>query len=267
MTTVVTPFRTEQRGLGATRDEPAVRERDRVAHEGATVSVVIPAKNEALNLPWVLERLPDVVDEVIVVDGISTDGTAMVARHCRPDVRIIDSPPGKGAAVRAGFAAATGDVVVMLDADGSMDPGEIVDFVAAINAGADLAKGSRQLDGGGSADFTQFRAVGNHALLLATNLLFGTRFTELCYGYMALRRTAIESLRLVSDGFEIETEIVARAARQGLAIREVPSFEYPRRAGLSNLNAVRDGLRIVRTLVQVRVGRRRSTLVGSVARP
>lgn len=264
MTTVVTPFPTRRRGLGATRVDAPVRERDRGTRARAHVSVVIPAKNEALNLPWVLERLPDVVDEVIVVDGISTDGTAAVARRCCPDVRIIDSPPGKGAAVRAGFAAATGDIVVMLDADGSMDPIEIVDFVAAIEAGADLAKGSRQLDGGGSADFTRFRAAGNRALLLATNLLFGTRFSELCYGYMALRHSAIQSLPLVSDGFEIETEIVARAARHGLTISEVPSFEYPRRAGLSNLNAIRDGLRIVRTLMQVRLSRRSAAVRSTV---
>ncbi len=220
-----------------------------------TVSVVIPAKNEAANLPWVLSRLPEGIDELILVDGISTDDTIAVARRHCPDVHVVhEMRPGKGAAIRAGFAAAKGDIVVMLDADGSMDPREIGQFVDAIRGGAALAKGSRRIDGGGSADITTVRELGNRGLLAAANLLFGSSFSELCYGYMALRRNAIADLALVSDGFEIETEIVARAVRAGLPIVEVPSFEFPRRAGASNLNAVRDGLRIVRTLFQVRTG-------------
>lgn len=220
-----------------------------------SVSVVIPTKNEAKNIAWVLERMPDWVSEVVVVDGRSTDGTVEVARRCAPHVVVVHhGPPGKGAAIRAGFAAATEDVVVMIDADGSMDPADIRHFVDAIARGADLAKGSRRLEGGGSADITPIRDLGNRALLLAANLLFRTRFSELCYGFMAVRRSAIPALNLVSDGFEIETEIVARAVRAGHRIVEVPSFERPRRYGASNLNAVRDGLRIVRTLLQVRTG-------------
>jgi glycosyltransferase involved in cell wall biosynthesis len=230
----------------------------RLASEAAaleTVSVVIPAKNEAANLPWVLARLPAGIHELIVVDGISTDDTIEVARRHAPEVVIVhEMRPGKGTAIRAGFAAATGDIIVMLDADGSMDPIEIGRFVDAIRAGAGLAKGSRRLPGGGSADITPVRDLGNRALLAAGNFLFRTRFSELCYGFMAVRRSAVPDLRLVSDGFEIETEIVARALRTGLKVVEVPSFEFPRRAGASNLNAVRDGLRIVRTMVQVRTG-------------
>jgi glycosyltransferase involved in cell wall biosynthesis len=218
---------------------------------------VIPARNEAASISWVLERIPPWVHEVVVVDGLSTDGTIDAARRCRPDVVVVhELRPGKGAAVRAGFAAVQGDVVVMLDADGSMDPGEIGAHVAAIRAGADLVKGTRRLPGGGSADLTPLRALGNRGLLAAANALFGTRFSELCYGYMAVRRSRIPELGLVADGFEIETEIVARAVRCGLRITEVPSFEAPRRSGVSKLNAVRDGLRIVRTLARVRLAGR-----------
>jgi hypothetical protein len=142
----------------------------------------------------------------------------------------------------------------MIDADGSMDPFEIGRYVTAIREGADLAKGSRRIDGGGSADITPIRDLGNRGLLLVANLLYGTGFSELCYGFMAVRRSRIGELALVSDGFEIETEIVVRAVLAGHVVREVPSFEYPRRTGESNLNAVRDGLRIVRTLLQVRTG-------------
>jgi glycosyltransferase involved in cell wall biosynthesis len=219
------------------------------------VTVLIPTKNEAANLPWVMQRIPSWVDEIVVVDGRSTDGTIEVARACNPDVVIVREPrAGKGVAIRAGFAAATGDIIVMIDADGSMDPFEIGRYVTAIRDGADVAKGSRRIDGGGSADITRIRDLGNRGLLLAANVLFGTRFSELCYGFMALRRSAVPDLGLMSDGFEIETEIVVRAVRAGQRITEVPSFEYPRRTGASNLNAIRDGLRIVRTLLQVRTG-------------
>lgn len=219
------------------------------------VSVVIPTKNEARNLPWVLERLPEWISEVVIVDGQSTDDTISVARRLRPDVVVVHQRrPGKGAAVRAGFAAATGDIIVMIDGDGSMDPFEIGRYVQAIREGADVVKGSRQLDGGGSADLTAVRGLGNRFLLLTANRLYGTRFSELCYGFMGLRSSAVRELELGGDGFEIETEIVVRAVRAGHKVVEVPSYEYPRRSGDSNLSAVRDGLRIVRTLLHVRTG-------------
>ena len=240
--------------------DPGARGRSTAATETPsvpllTVSVVIPAKNEAANLPWVLARLPKGIDQLILVDGISSDDTIEVARRHAPEVIVVhETKRGKGAAIRAGFAAASGDVVVMIDADGSMDPHEMDRYIAAVRDGAGLAKGSRRLPGGGSADITLIRDLGNRGLLMAANILFGTRFSELCYGFMAVRRSAIGDLNLVSDGFEIETEIVVRAVRAGLPVVEVASFELPRRAGASNLNAVRDGLRILRTLLQVRTG-------------
>jgi len=226
---------------------------DRPAASGSmAVSVVIPAKNEAANLPWVLGRMPGWVDEVVLVDGLSTDGTIEVAQACCPDVVVVhEKRPGKGAAVRAGLEAASGDIIAMLDADGSMDPQELGTFVAAVADGAGLAKGSRRMSGGGSSDITLFRDVGNRGLLMFANVLLQTRFTELCYGYMAVSRSVLPRLSLAADGFEIEAEIVAQAVRRGVKVTEVPSFEFPRRAGASNLNAVRDGLRIFRTLVQV----------------
>lgn len=226
--------------------------------EQVSVTVVIPARNEARNLPWVLERLPEQVDEVILVDGNSTDDTIAVTRAHWPDVVVIPEPrPGKGAALRAGFEAATCDVVVMIDADGSMDPGEIDRFVGAIVEGNDVVKGSRFAAGGGSTDLTLFRSLGNRCLLSLVNGLYGSKFSELCYGYFAFRRDAFPRLDLQADGFEIETEIVVRALLTDLRIAEVPSMEANRRHGESNLHPIRDGLRVLRTLLRARLEERR----------
>lgn len=232
------------------------------AHTGteSSVSVVIPAKNEAANIGWVLERMPSFVDEVIVVDGLSTDGTLQVAKMIVPDVVVIhEMTKGKGAALRAGFAAARGDYVVMLDADGSMDPIEIERYVEQLEAGFELVKGSRFMDGGGTTDMTWLRRFGNARLLEVANTVFGTQFTELCYGYCAFRRSALNRLALDAVGFEIETQIVTRAVRAGLKIAEVPSVEYPRRSGESNLNTFRDGWRVLMTMLRERYGGAPST--------
>jgi glycosyltransferase involved in cell wall biosynthesis len=215
--------------------------------------VVIPTKNEARNIGWVLARMPSSVDEIVIVDGDSTDGTLAAARSARPDVRVIGQErPGKGAALRAGFTAARGDYVVMIDADGSMDPVEIPGFIAALDAGADMVKGSRFMPLGGTSDMTGLRRAGNGWLLGLVNVLYGSRFTDLCYGFCAFRREALARLGLASDGFEIETEIVVRALKERLFIAEIPSFEFPRRTGESKLSAWRDGRRVLRTLLQAR---------------
>jgi glycosyltransferase involved in cell wall biosynthesis len=220
---------------------------------GRRITVVIPAKNEARNIGWVVERLPSFIDELVIVDGRSTDRTVEVVLALRPDAVIVnDKRPGKGAALRAGFAAATGDYVVMLDADGSMDPLEIEHFIATLDRGADLAKGSRFLDGGGTADMSYLREAGNRGLLILANLLFGASNTDLCYGFAAFRRHAIQDLDLDADGFEIETQLFMRATRQGLRVVEVPSFEAPRRFGTSNLNTFRDGWRVLMTMLRER---------------
>ena len=215
-----------------------------------TVSVIIPTLNEVGSLAWVLEHLPGWVSEVVIVDGLSTDRTEALARRLRPDAVVVHQHQlGKGAALRAGFAAATGDIVVMIDADGSTDPREMGRFVEALKDGADFVKGSRHMSDGGSADFTRLRAAGNKAFVLMANVLYGSQFTDLCYGYCAFWRRHLDKLGLTADGFEIETQLVLGAVKAGLEIREVPSFELERRAGTSNLNAARDGTRILRTMV------------------
>ena len=228
--------------------------------------MVVPTLNEERNLPHFVERLPlDTVSEVILVDGASTDRTVEIARELIPDVVVVhQTRRGKGNALACGFEAATGDIVVMLDADGSTDPAEIPRFVQALVDGADYAKGSRFRSGGDSHDITRIRRIGNHGLNAMVNAIFRTKFSDLCYGYNAFWRRVLPALDLPStwlaartdgthlwgDGFEVETMINVRAAMRGLDIVEVASIEHARLHGVSNLNAVRDGFRVLRTIVR-----------------
>jgi glycosyltransferase involved in cell wall biosynthesis len=236
-------------------EDSGLPEADRtVAGPGTpAVSVVIPALNEAANLPAVLASLPSDVFEVLLVDGKSHDGTTEVARRCRSDIRIIEQDgDGKGAALLQGFAAARGDIIVMFDGDGSAHGDEIPRFVKALQDGADLAKGSRFTGDGGSADITFFRRLGNRLLRGTVNFLFGTRYTDLCYGFNAIWSRCVPRLHLEPTGFEFETLLNIRAAKVGLEVQEVPSYEYERLEGSSNLNAVRDGLRIMGLILHER---------------
>jgi glycosyltransferase involved in cell wall biosynthesis len=223
-----------------------------------TVSVIIPALNEARNLPHVAEQMPADIDEIVFVDGHSIDDTVAVSRRLWPDaVHITQTRSGKGNALACGFEAASGDIIVMIDADGSTDPREIPRYVAALISGADFAKGSRFIQGGGSADITKFRRLGNWGLNTIVNLLFSCRFTDLCYGYNAFWRRCLDPIRMPAtqdvvaqwgDGFEVETLINIRVAASEMKVAEVCSYESSRIHGVSNLNAVRDGTRVLRTI-------------------
>lgn len=218
--------------------------------KGETVTVIIPALNEAENLPHVLPRIPPWVSEVILVDDHCTDDTVAVAQTLLPSIRVVrnDDRPGKGNALQAGYAAATGSLIVQVDADGSEAPEEIVSFVAALLAGADYAKGTRFIPGGGTSDMTRLRKWGNWAFVAMVRGLYGVRYTDLCYGYNAFRASALRSLNLDADGFEIEAMINLRAAQAGLAIREVASFEAERVHGEGRLRTFPDGWRVLRTI-------------------
>jgi hypothetical protein len=245
------------------------------------VSVVVPTRNEARNLEVVLPAIAAVrpaVHEIIIVDGNSVDGTIETAQRVLPWVKTISQTrKGKGNAMACGFAAATGDVIVMFDADGSADPAEIPAFVRALIDGADFAKGSRFVRGGGSDDITLLRKSGNAGLNGVANALFGTSYTDLCYGYNAFWADILPVLDLPpidtpapadgsmlwGDGFEIETVLNCRVAAAGLKITEVPSMERERIFGQTNLRTFADGTRVLRTLAaeRRRASRRRAERV------
>ncbi len=218
-----------------------------------TVSVIIPTLNEAKNLPLVFPYLPmSWIDEVILVDGRSTDNTIEVARQLLPTVKVIlEKRKGKGLAMRAGYEAASGDIMVVLDADGSHDPREIPRFVLALMQGADFVKGSRFAPGGGTTDMPAYRKAGNAAFVIMGNTLFGVSFTDICYGYHAFWKYCLDAIDLTNmDGFEIDTAIYLEAVRARLRIVEVPSFEGYRFHGASNLRTIPDGFRVLRTIGQ-----------------
>jgi len=221
------------------------------------ISVVIPALNEAQNLRHVLPLIPSIVTEIVLVDGHSIDDTIAVIEQLRPTIRpsikiITQTGKGKGNALRIGFAASTGDIIVALDADGSTDPREIPFFVEALIRGNDFAKGSRSILGGGSHDFTLLRRLGNYGLRKIVNILFRAQFSDLCYGYNAFWKYCLDKIEIDCDGFEVETLLHLRVHKAHLKIVEVPSIEYRRIYGKSNLNVFRDGWRVLRTIVRER---------------
>jgi glycosyltransferase involved in cell wall biosynthesis len=199
--------------------------------------------------------MPADVAEVIIVDGHSVDGTPDVARSLWPEVVVIEqNGKGKGNALSCGFRAATGDIIVMLDADGSTDPAEIPRFVAALLTGADFAKGTRFVTGGGSSDITRLRRLGNRVLAGLVNSMWSVNYSDLCYGYNAFWRHCLTDIHPTDcNGFEVETFINIKVAKAKLNAVEVPSFERERIEGVSNLHARRDGMRVLRTIIAERI--------------
>lgn len=222
--------------------------------ETPSVSVIIPTLNEAGNLPYVLNTIPAWVNEVIIVDGRSKDDTERVARVLRPDLRVVQQlRPGKGAALRAGFEAAKGEILIVMDADGSMNGAEITAFRDALLNGADYVKGSRFAPGGGSVDITKLRRFGDRGICFLIRILFGARFTDGTYGFKGVWSDRLALIPIDTDGFEVELLIDIRAHRASMKTVEVPCFETHRIHGNSNLNALKDGLRCFRIIVRERL--------------
>jgi glycosyltransferase involved in cell wall biosynthesis len=217
---------------------------------GPSVSLVIPALNEAHGLRVILPRVPPVVGQLIVVDGGSTDATVDVVREMTPHATVIrQAGRGKGDALKCGIAAARGEIIVTMDADGSMNPEDIHLFVAELLAGMDFVKGSRVLPRAGSADFTWLRRIGNAALTRVANMVFGSRYTDLTFGFNAYWRPTIQHLGALAEGFEFEIQAALRAASVGMRTSEVPTYEPARVGGVSKLNPFTDGLAILRIIL------------------
>ncbi|HEU5379053.1 MAG TPA: glycosyltransferase family 2 protein [Ktedonobacteraceae bacterium] len=232
--------------------EPASKMVENLPSELPHISVVIPAHNEAKNLPYVLLLIPGWVHEIILVDDHSTDNTVEVARRLFPSIRITRTQHkcGKGEALRVGFAAATSDIIVMMDADGSSDPREIPRFIEALMAGAYFATGSRFIDGGGSTDITHLRRFGAHMLISITNRLFRAHFTDMFCGLNAFWKDCLNFFEIDCEGFDVETLLILRACKANLEIVGVPSHEHARIHGTTHFRTFRDGWRVLMMIVK-----------------
>lgn len=202
------------------------------------VTVVIVAKNEAENLPWVFERLRWFAGDRVLIDGHSTDNTVALATADGWRV-FADNGTGKGDAIRRGAEAARGEVVVYIDADGSHDPHDIPRLVQPILADeADLVLGSR-MRGGSDELYASVRELvrmfGSAVITIAINYRFGRRFTDYQNGFRAIRRNVMRSLSTTERTFTIEQEMAIRAIRGGHRVIEVAAHEYRRRHGRSHI--------------------------------
>lgn len=218
-----------------------------------TVSAILCSFNEEKGLPLVLPRIPVWVDEVILVDAHSADNTVEVAQQLRPDIKILYQPgEGKGDAMKYGIEQATGDIVVMLDADGQNNPEDIGEFITPLLNGYDFAKGSR-LAKGPPSDMPFHRWIGNHLIALTCNILFRTRFTDLCSGYNAFwRKKFLDIKPWTNENWGYEPLLIARVLKHKLKVGEVPHLYMKRVNGKSKLPDFRQGLTAIKVLLRER---------------
>lgn len=234
--------------------QPTSAKREYTKSRPLKIGVVIPAFNEERNLEHLLIKLKKSgFKNILVVDGKSTDQTVEVAERMGTSV-IIQSGKGKGSAIREVLSNGymNVDALILMDADGSMSPEEIPIFLEALKSGADMVKGSRFLKGGGTYDMSLIRRIGNLFLVSVFNVLCSARYTDLCYGFLVFGRQSIKMLAplLTSQNFEIEAEILVKAEKLGLKVKEVPSTEFKRKNGASNLKTFEDGLAILQTILR-----------------
>jgi glycosyltransferase involved in cell wall biosynthesis len=217
------------------------------------LSVVIPCLNEAENIELCVDLAlavmadAGIAGEVIVADNDSEDGSAELAASA--GARVVHQPlRGYGSAYRAGFAAARGEYIVMADADLTYDFAEIPRFLAGLQDGADMIVGDRMRNIQPGAMPWLHRYIGNPLLSRFLNLLFHTGIRDAHCGMRGFRRDRLELLQLRTTGMEFASEMIVRAAKEDLDIREI-SIEYRPRGGESKLSSFRDGWRHLRFLL------------------
>lgn len=227
-------------------------------------TVIIPTLNEENNIKIIINELQDLgYSNILIIDGNSDDGTVDAAKKLGVNV-VNQNGKGKGTALRQAFSYnSLGNWIIMMDADGSMDPKEISSFIESLKNGADVAKGSRFINGGHTDDMTILRKFGNKMFVFLVNRLIHAKYTDLCYGYAAFTKDALQKLtpHLTSTSFEIETEIFMKAKKLGLNIKEVPSVEAPRLNGKTNLSAWKDGFKILKTIFREGLNKNRHSRV------
>ena len=234
---------------------PLVTQPPSTSSTGPKITALICTLNEAANLPDLLPRIPDWVDEVLLVDGHSVDETVEIARKLRPEIRVLFQPgKGKGDALRYGIKQASGDIVVTLDADGTTDPEDLSRFVEPLLSGYDFVKGSR-FSRGLPANKPKHRMFGNFLIAMTFNVLYFRMYTDLCSGYNAFWKKSLEGVSLSGGYFEDEPLINARIAKAGLKTKEVGHLDKGRTGGESKAPAWRQGFGAIKTIVKERFRR------------
>ena len=219
---------------------------------GTKVTLIIPALNEEGCIGKTIKEIPrSHVDEIIVVDGHSTDNTVNEAKIALgPNDKIIEQKREKfGGAIYDGLDMANGDIVMIMDADGSHNPNDIPKLLSRFLENT-IVMASRYAPGGRSDDDTLIRWLGNWVFTRLTRLVHGVKITDSLYFFFAISKENFKKLDLKSQGFAICVEFLVKARRNGLKIIEVPAIERPRLAGESKVNAFRDGLKILRAILR-----------------
>lgn len=219
------------------------------------MSVIIPAYNEQKSIGRVIEQTEHVMKsmrvpyEIIVVDDGSTDNTTREASAHRVTVVTYPKNRGKGHALRKGFQQAKGEIIVTIDSDGSHRPKEIPGLLTPIFRGADIVAGSRFMVKANGFT-TGINRVGNFLFNMAIAALTGRLVTDSQTGFRALRKEVIDKMNLDSTGFEIESEITVKGLKNGFKFEEKPITCKRRRYDISRLKILRDGQRILKTIIK-----------------
>lgn len=228
-----------------------------------TVSLVIPLRKPGADLSWLAGHVPVCVGEVILVGAPAGRVPDLPPMGTGPAPRLVELPvSGPEALLHTGLTAATGDFLVLIEADGSMSPLEIPHYLHYLESGFDFVKASRFIAGGSPAGYPLVRRLGHRFLLAVARFLYGQRLTDLWYGFCAFRRGFVTLLDPSGDGMELDVEVVTHALHYGLRIAEVPSRELPRRDRRNRRHTLHEGARILQALI---AGRPRSALLRLVA--
>lgn len=222
------------------------------------ISVIIPVYNEEGNIGAMIRKVREVIgptNELLVVDDGSTDNTAkeLDAKICT--ILRHDVNKGKGQAMKTGIAAAKGKLTFFIGGDGQDEPREIPLFLDAIKKGADFVIGSRFIGNLTEGSITVVNNLGNRFLTALFNILYGVRLTDTQAEFKCIRTEKLKNMKLVSQRYEIETEMIIRALRKGYKIAEVPVSRYRREHGISNLyqvpfGRIKFGIRVLKTMIK-----------------
>lgn len=212
-----------------------------------TVTALICTLNEETNLPHVLPKIPEWIEDILIIDGHSTDKTVKVIKEFCPQARVMYQPGrGKGDAIAFGVREAKGDIIVTLDADGETPPEEISNFIEPLKNGYDMTKGSR-LNGKRPPRMPRYRWFGNKVLAITCNILYRTRFHDVCSGYNAYWKDKFLKLGLSYGlkelGCSMEQQMVVRAKKAGMKIKEVPHTSHGRISGVSAIAGVKEAVK------------------------